>query len=373
MALEQSALQGQADVIGEEARKALGRARKILDMASRMPPADETPAERAAREAEQAVAVEKYQQVLLDYNLTQAMVDQTGPEAEGRREEARLKAGMYEWQKNLWEAVAELNFCLYWCTDTIVKQNYIRKHWDGSRSKEWRWRRAKEHEVIGRVVNTRATINLCTYIEAAIEKATREQLEVWLGIRPGEDGYAKKLNHNLYSRFACSFREGAADDVIQRVNTQRRDQLRREADEVKAARARAEEAQAAGVSDGTSLVIASYVKNERDLNLDHANGLEPGTTARQRAEAAARKVEEARRWTEWAAAHPEEAAAQAKAEREENARYWARRGNGGGPGSRGGSTGKERDTRAYRAGSSAGAKIGLDIQAGSSKSSGALS
>lgn len=367
MALEQNTLQGQAHDIGEEARKALARARKILDMASRPPSDTDSPAEAAAKEAERAVAVEKYNQVLLDYNLTQAMVDQTGSEAEGRREEAKLKAGVYDWQRELWEAVAELNFCLYYCANVWRKREVKTKSWDGTPTIRTRWTRGKEHQVIGRVVNTRATINLCTYIEAAIERATRKQLEEWLGIDPADSDYKQVLNQNLFSRFAVSFREGAADDIIQRVNDKRRELLQEEQERVAEARARAAEAAGAGDSDGTSLVLANYVQTESDLNRDHARGVEPGTTAKERAEAALRKVQREREYAEWAQAHPEEARKAEEERRKEAERYWARRSN-----YRGGPAPKERDHRAYRQGSSAGSKIGLDIQAGGTKSSGAL-
>ena len=369
MALEQSALQGQQHEISEEARKALARARKILDMASRPPSDTDTPAEAAAKAAERAVAYEKYQQVLLDYNLSQAMVDQTGSEAEGRREEVKLKAGVYDWQRNLWETVAELNFCLYWCADEYFVREVKTKGWDGTPRTVTRWTRGKQHEVVGRVVNTRATINLCTYIEAAIEKATRERLVEWLGIDPADADYKTRLNQNLYSRFAVSFREGAADNIIRRVNDQRRKQLREEQTKAREAAERAAEARSSGDSDGTSLVLASYTSNERDLNRDHARGVEPGTTARERAEAAARKVEEERRYAEWAQANPEEAKKQAEEERKASERYWARRRGGysSGPAP------KQRDHRAYRQGDDAGARIGLDIQTGSAKSSGSLS
>jgi hypothetical protein len=361
MALEQSALQGQQHEISEEARKALGRARKILDMASRPPDENDSPAVAAAKAAERAAAVEKYQQVLLDYNLSQAMVDQTGAEAEGRREEAKLKAGVYNWQRELWEAVAELNFCLYYCNDVWREQRYKPRWSDSHRT---RYIRGKEHEVIGRVVNTRATINLCTYIEAAIEKATREAVAEVVGSSDKAD-----INPMLFSRFACDFRVGAADDVVRRINAQRKEQLRQEAKLAREAAERAAETASSSVSDGTSLVIASYVKTERDLNRDHARGVEPGTTARERAEAAMRAVQREREHAEWAAANPEEARKQAEEQRKANERYWARRSGN----YRGGPAPKERDHRAYRMGSSAGAKIGLDIQTGGAKSSGALS
>jgi hypothetical protein len=357
-------LQGVAHDISEDARKAIQRARKILDMASRPPSDSDTPAQIEAKKAEAAVAAEKFQAVLLEYNLTQAMVEQAGGETDGRREEAKLKAGVYEWQRNLWEAVAELNFCLYFCMDVWRETEYMRKLWDGTKARRTRFTRGKEHRVIGRIVNTHATINLCTYIEAAIEQATREKLVEVVG---STDKVA--ITRMLFSRYAVSFREGAADDVIRRVNDQRAEVLREERELAKEAQKRADAAAASGVSDSTALVLASFIQTEGDLNRDHARGKEPGTTARERAERAAARAAEEAAHTAWAAANPEEAAAKAKEEREENERYWRRRNAN----YRGGPAPKERDNRAYRQGSDAGSKIGLDIQAGGRKTRGALS
>lgn len=360
----QNNLQGVAHEITDEARKAIQRARKILDMASRPPDDNDSPAQKAAKEAERAVAAEKFQAVLLEYNLSQAMVEQAGGETDGRREEAKLKAGMYDWQRNLWEAVAELNFCLYFCLDVWREQTYRKTLWDGTKAQRTRYVRGKEHRVIGRVVNTQATINLCTYIEAAIEKATRERLAEVVG---SNDKQA--ITRMLFSRYAVSFREGAADDIISRVNEQRAEALREEKRQAKAAQARAAEAAASGVSDSTALTLATFTQNERDLNRDHARGVEPGTTAAQRAQRAAEQAQQEREYTAWAAAHPEEAAQKAKEEREENERYWRRRNANW----RGGPAPKERDYSAYRKGAQEGSKIGLDIQAGGTKSKGSLS
>jgi hypothetical protein len=354
-------LQGSAHDIGEEARKAITRARKILDMASRPPSDTDSPAQVAAKEAERAVAAEKFQAVLLEFNLTQAQVEASGGE-DGKREEIKLKAGVYDWQRNLWEAVAELNFCMYWCQDVWRETEYKKTLWDGSKAMRTRYTRGKEHRLIGRVVNTQATINLCQYLEAAIEKAVRDDLSAI---------YSDKLTmtRQLFSRYAMSFREGAADDVMRRVNEQRKDFLRKEAERAKEAAERAAEAAASGVSMSTAITLADYVQTEDDLNNDHRRGKEPGTTAKERAERAARAAAEEARYTAWAAANPEEAARKEKERREESERYW-RRVNAN---YRGGPAPKERDNRAYRQGGAAGSRIGLDIQAGGTKSSGALS
>jgi hypothetical protein len=357
-------LQGVQHEISEEARKALQRARKILDMASRPPDDNDTPAVREAKENERKLAAEKFQEVLLQYNLTQGQVEQTGAEADGRREDAKLKAGVYDWQRELWEAVAELNFCLYWCQTEWHESEYTKTLWDGSKAKRKRWTRGKEHRIVGRVVNVQATINLCKYLEAAVERATREQLAVVVG---SESKAA--ITRMLFSRYAMSFREGAADDIVRRVNDQRAEAVRTERRLAREAEARAAEAAASGVSMGTALTIAQHTANEEDLNRDHMRGVEPGTTRRERAERAARAAEAERQYTAWAAAHPEEAAKQAEEQRKEDERYWARRNAS----YRGGPAPKERDHRAYRQGESAGSKIGLDIQAGGTKAKGALS
>lgn len=361
---DQTNLQGVAHQITDEARKAIQRARKILDMASRPPSDDATPAQKEAAERERAVAAEKFQAVLLEYNLSQAMVEQAGGETDGRREEAKLKAGVYEWQRNLWEAVAELNFCLYFCQDVWREQTYRKTLWDGTKVMRTRYRKGKEHRIIGRIVNTQATINLCTYIEAAIEKATRERLCEIVGSND-----KRAINHMLFSRYAVSFREGAADDIISRVNKQREKALLSERKRAREAQERAAQAAASGVSDSTALTLATFTQNERDLNRDHVLGQEPGFTARQRAERAAREAQLEREYTAWAAANPEEAARKAKEEREENERYWRRRNAN----YRGGPAPKERDYSAYNRGVREGSKIGLDIQAGGSKAKGSLS
>jgi hypothetical protein len=357
-------LQGVAHELSKDARKAIDRARKILDMASRPINEDATPSQRKAQEAEQAVAAERFQAVLLEYNLTQAMVEQSGGAADGRREEAKLKAGVYEWQRNLWEAVAELNFCYYYCRDVWRTQEYTKTLWDGTKAKRTRSIRGKEHKLIGRVVNVQAAVNLCQYIEAAIEKATRDKLAEQLGTACTP----LSLSRQLFSRFAVSFREGAADDVISRVNTARAQEVMRQTKAAEEIARRARENAEANPTMGTALTIADYAQSEEDLNRDFMRGKEPGTTTREKAERAAKEAAEEAAYIAWAKENPEEARAKAKAEQEESDRYWARRqGN-----YRGGPAPKERDHRAYRQGSDAGSKIGLNIQAGSTKSAGSI-
>lgn len=358
-------LQGTAHAISNDARRALERARKILDLASRPPSDTDTPAQREAKERERAVAAEKFQAVLLEYNLTQAQVEQTGAEADGRREQAKLKAGVYDWQRKLWEAVAELNFCWYYCGDVWRTQEYTdRNTFDGVPRRRTRSIRGKEHRLVGRVVNTQATINLCQYIEAAVEKATREMLEAQLGTGASRQAVTRQL----FSRFAVSFREGAADDVISRVNEARAEVVEKEARLAREAARRMAENAEANPTMGTALTIADYTASEADLNADFRRGKEPGTTARERAERAAVRAAEEAAYIKWAQENPEEARAKAKAAQEESDRYWARRSAN----YRGGPAPKERDHRAYRQGSAAGSRIGLDIQAGGGGKKGAL-
>jgi hypothetical protein len=69
--------------------------------------------ERGCTEAEAAAAAAKAQEPLTEYNLDAAMVGQ-GAEQDTRREEQKIRGGFHEYERDLWGAVARLNFCLYW-------------------------------------------------------------------------------------------------------------------------------------------------------------------------------------------------------------------------------------------------------------------
>lgn len=63
---------------------------------------------------EAASAAAKAQELLARYNLTAESVEQGRAAADGKREQAAVDGGTYAWQRELWGAVARLNFCLHW-------------------------------------------------------------------------------------------------------------------------------------------------------------------------------------------------------------------------------------------------------------------
>jgi hypothetical protein len=98
------------DKLTEEQRKGLDTVEKLLRLAGKNP-----------NEHEAAAATAKAMAMLADLNLTLASVDESG-EGGGRRAEEKLVGGFYEFERDLVERIAELNFCLVWHQKTWVKR-----------------------------------------------------------------------------------------------------------------------------------------------------------------------------------------------------------------------------------------------------------
>lgn len=313
-------------------RKAIDQIQKLLNVAAKAG----TPEEAATFNA-------KAQELLARYNLDASVVERESGAKSGAREDARVRGGFYEYQRDLWGAVAELNFCMYWT------QRYRAHH----RGRE---RVMKRHRLVGRIVNTTATRHMAEYLEQAVERITRERLH----------GDTKQL----FSRWAISFREGAVRTIIDKIRVRRREQIDQE-------ELRAEQAATAGYSTSTALTLASLAQREEDANNDFLYG--EGYTAKQAAEAAqwaeAQKQREVE-YTMWAAAHPEEVRAREEKRRKEQEEYdkrearnaRRRKGRSWNPNS----SGKKIDGGAFRAGREAGKGIGLDPQSAARKPAGLL-
>jgi hypothetical protein len=318
--------------------------------------------ERGCTEEEATAATAKAQELLTKYNLDASLVGQAHGQ-EGRREEQKIRGGFYEYQQNLWRAVAELNFCLYWCQKAWVKKSKMARDFDGTRYEKTWHQNEKRHRLVGRVVNVRATIAMATYLEGAVERLTRDRL--------GND------KTQFFSKWAMSYREGMVDRLCEKIAERQRQRMSEERARQAEADKATREAGRDGVSTGTALVLSNYVRDERQANsdweIDQIHG--EGTAARWRAEQQER-AEERRRaaaeYTAWAAANPEEAAAKAKADREarEKAEREAPKSRwSGGAGSRGGTSHlKQQDRGAYYAGRDAAANISLDPQVDSGAS-----
>lgn len=292
-------------------------------------------ADNSSNEGEASAASAAMTRLLEKHNLDVAAVERaTG--GSGKREEANVEGGFYRWQRELWDAVAEVNFCYYWSQKFLMPERLVRrKNGWGERVKTLRQTIRRRHCLIGRTVNVRATEIMARYLEGAIERALEERF-------PGADRKDK---------FIASYREGIAYRLRQRLEERRAKAIR---EDLKKKHAAENAAKSKGVSTSTALTISTYVEAEEAANTDFRFG--EGTSARWAAdraeEAEARRVEE-ERYTLWAAENPKEAAAKeakaaAKRRRESYSRSNARFG--------------KVDDGAFWAGSKAGEKIGLDPQ-----------
>jgi hypothetical protein len=315
----------------------IGKVQKLLAVAG-----------STTNEAEAAAFSAKAQALLEAYNLDAAAVDGDAGEGAARGEE-KHKGGFYTYERDLWSAIARLNFCMHFTQQSWVKRTEA----DAKRAKvqayrdEFRreYRKRHDHRVIGRKANVIGTKVMADYLLGTIDRMCSD--------------FIKPRNLNPRSRSAQSFREGMAERLVGKLEDRRWELLQAERKKQEEAERKARENQS---TPGQMLTLANIQQTESDLNNDHFLGLPPGTTAQRRAEreVARRRADED--YKAWAEAHPEEAAAQKKKQREEWDAYMkkARR---GGRGSRGGTSHeKEVDWDAYHAGRAAGEAVGLDPQ-----------
>lgn len=242
----------------DEQLAVIEKVRKLLALANNNP-----------SEEEASVASAKAMQILAAFNLDMAVVEQGGKSS--KRSDQFLAGGLYVWQRELWLAVAELNFCQYW---------YVPGQTRGSKY---------EHRLLGRKENVVGTQLMATYIQNAIERLARE--------KAGQGS-------RYFVREMIAYREGMADRLCSRLRQLRRDQEKAEADR----------RSNAPPSDGKSLILADVREAEEAANYDYLNG--EGAWARKKArEAEGRRIldEMVRKRREWEAANPEKAAAERKA------------------------------------------------------------
>lgn len=323
----------------EEQVSIIRKVEKLLALANR----------KKGNEEEAAAAAAKAQEMLAVYNIDMAMVEQ-GSSGSGKREEQLVKGGVYHYQRDLWRAVAQLNFCVYFTSSRWRPREVKRRGGDGYTWTERVYALRHQHRVVGRTVNVRLTQSMSGYLEQAIERMVMERL--------GND------NNQRFSRWAVSYRKGAAQRIIEKVQD-RREQLQEE--EAKRQREAANRAARAGTSTATTLTLASVAQSERDANMDFLHG--EGWSAK-RAEQRRRAAEEAAAaeaaYAAWAVANPEEARKEEAKRRKEEEKFMARLMRQGGRGSRGGDDGL--DHGAYWSGYDAAQAVGIDPQASSSTS-----
>jgi hypothetical protein len=310
-------------------------------------------AEKAGTPEEAAAATAKYQELLLAYNLDMSVVEQNAGKS-GKRLDEMVSGGAYTYQRELWQSIAQLNFCFYWTMKVRVKDpnSYAAK-----RKRKF----TTTHRLVGRQVNVIATKNMAEYLEQTINRLCSEKM--------GEEGKSVQF----YSSYAISFREGVADAVIRKIIKRRREA---EAEERK--RDETLKKAAGETSTATALTIAGLKDREKQANYDFLHG--EGAWAKKIAQeeqdekewakrqaAQAKAIAEAERaYAEWAAANPEEAAREAKKEAaRERARIKAaerREANRRPRYYRETAADMRRESSAYFSGQEAGERISIDPQ-----------
>lgn len=249
--------------LDDQQKRVLPRIEALLRLADKGRDSDD-PA--TANEAASAAA--KAQELLVAYNLSADLLGQ-GSE-DGVREEQKLTGGYREFERDLWRAVAQLNFCLYFSSGEHQVTAYKRTRPDGSVKYVERERKYRHlHRLVGRKVNVISTVNMARYLEDAIERLVDERI--------GLDSANQRWHrHNI------AFREGAASVITNKLYERRRQLVAEEEQKRRDAEERAQ--QEGAVNTGTALTIATHEQQEKDANNDFARGWEPGTTAQKRAE-----------------------------------------------------------------------------------------
>lgn len=299
-------------------RKTLDKIRKLLNLAK----------DGAATEGEASVAMEKAREIMAANNLSMAQLEASGKA--GGEGSSRFTGGLkgkalYKYQQRLMATVCDTNFCAV----------LVDSKWNGRRYMD------TGYTIIGREVNVIAATNMFEYLNASLERIVTPHLE---------------SNSQRLSRWAVSFKEGAAQRLAERLRDRHREELARQSAEARAQR------EAAPTAGALVVVMEDFAQAEDDANLEHRMGWEPGEAARRRAEREARSAEHARREEERRANLTEEERLAEDAEREKNRakwdakwerereRYW-----------------NSRDMGAYFQGREEADQIGLDGQVGHSR------
>jgi len=231
-------------------RKTLDKIRKLMNLAK----------DGGATEGEASVAMEKAREIMATNNLSMAQLEASGKS--GGEGSNRLRSGLkgkalYKYQQSLMSTIADTNFCAV-LVDSERRGN---RHIDTG------------YTIIGREANVAAVANMFDYLNASLERIVTPHLE---------------SNSQRLSRWAVSFKEGAAQRLAERLRDRHQEKLAEQSAGSRAQR----EAQATSSGSGALVVVMEdFAQAEADANLEHRMGWEPGEAAQRRAECEARRAE----------------------------------------------------------------------------------
>lgn len=233
-----------------------------------------------SNEHEAAAAAEKAAALMAEHNISVLSINRSTNTHAERKDKVR-KGGLYAWQRDIWKAVADLNFCVYFSIKGTTK---------GS---------SYEQRLVGSEVNVISAEVLGDYLQQTIDRMGH----AWAKSNGYKSGFVRQ---------AIAYREGLALGLVVRIRKIISDretaaQYQRHANKTN--------------GDSTALTIIDVMGTEQDLNKDYLAGYEPGTHARLRREyeERARAREEANR--KWREENPEQAAALDR-QQEEDIRAW---------------------------------------------------
>jgi hypothetical protein len=234
------------------------RLKKLIAMADR------------GTEHEAAIASERMQTLLQEFNLTRAEVesreDKQETAATAQREKTEHdRSAMYQYQRDLMQTIAESNFCMYFLRDSWRNDPRGRHtRYDKEKDDYVPVRRVKSHLLIGRSENVQASILMYDYL---ID--TMHRLLPFIGVERRETP-------------ARLWLAGCAETLCERLASQRTGKVKEQE------------------LDGTPGLVrlTDLYGDESDLNNDFRRGLEPGTTAKRRREQQAKEAEIARKQQE---------------------------------------------------------------------------
>lgn len=253
----------------EQQQPSEGIVRKIQNLLS-------LAARAEGNEEEASAAMAMAQKLLAKYNLDYYQVQQAQVAGgtnvvEEKREKTLIGySAMYRWQRELWKAIAEANFCWHWVVERRVPH----------RRKKDKMVTAKRHMLLGRESNVMAVRLMGEYLCDTLER-----------ILPYPN--AERL-----SRSAISWREGCADRLAERITEQAR-------------KARQQATGNTTEENSAALVMKSMAEKEYAANYDakygkgaHARQLEWEAGAAERnakweAEQRARQEKEEAEWLEY--------------------------------------------------------------------------
>jgi len=213
----------------DKINKVIERVEKMLRLAN-----------NAGTEAEANTAAAMAQEMLAAYNLEMAdinLASDNKPRAdEVRLKEKTTKVALYQWQKTLWEAIAEANYCWY---KRVAEYHYNKKNQYVPRT--------FHHYLIGGQANVVTTRLMGEYLESTISRLCP--------FTPGRDS-SKSWN---------SWKEGCAARLAERLR-EKKAELVRESE----AKARA----AAADNTCTAISLVNVQQREDDLNYAAEHGEE---------------------------------------------------------------------------------------------------